>query len=75
MSNVSQGCACEPCGCTVSPEKAVEKALKPITAKYLTALKRLKAKLAKEQKLEEALAVDAVIKELVGGKAYSPLNP
>ena len=53
---------------TSQHEKAVEKALKPITAKYLTALKRLKAKLAKEQKLEEALAVDAVIKELVGGK-------
>jgi len=49
-------------------ERAVEKALEPITAKYLAALKRLKAKLAKEQKLEQALAVDAVIKEL-GGKA------
>jgi len=51
---------------TSQHEKAVEKALKPITAKYLTALKRLKAKFAKEQKLEEALAVDAVIKGLGG---------
>ena len=34
----------------------------PLTAKYLAALKRLKAKLAKEQKLEQALAVDAVIR-------------
>ena len=46
-------------------ERAVEKALDPITAKYLNALKRLKAKLAKEQKLEQALAVEDVINDLV----------
>ena len=45
-------------------ERAVEKAVAPLTAKYLAALKRLKAKLAKEQKLEQALAVDAVIRSV-----------
>jgi hypothetical protein len=45
-------------------ERAVEKALDPITAKYLNALKRLKAKLAEAQKLEQALAVEAVINGL-----------
>lgn len=47
-------------------ERAVEKALDPITAKYLNALKRLKAKLAKEQKLEQALAVEDVISGVQG---------
>ncbi|MDA7659761.1 hypothetical protein N8651_04040 [Akkermansiaceae bacterium] len=46
-------------------ERAVEKALEPITAKYLAALKKLKGKFTTQQKLEQALAVDAVLTDLI----------
>ncbi|MDA7619006.1 hypothetical protein N8655_00175 [bacterium] len=52
-------------------ERAVEKAVEPLTAKYLAALEKLKSKFTKEQKLEQALAVDAVIKKLASANKLS----
>ena len=45
-------------------DKAVERATKPVTAKYIRALKDLRVKFTKLGKLNEALAVEEIIKKL-----------